>query len=185
VSARGPVPPPRGQAPRTAPDDARAIVREFLSDAEEQAWYGLLETHDALLRALDSRLLAEHGMPLSVFEALMHIAHAETGTISVSDLADRARLSPSQTSRVAIGLEREGLAKRRRSPDDSRSTVVAITEAGRARLRDVAPTYLSTIRTHLFDALTDRDVAQLVRIWDRANTSRPPSARNRHPPPPR
>jgi len=181
VSARSPVPPPQGRAPRTAPDDARAVVREFLSGTEEQAWYGLLETHDALLRALDARLLAEHRMPLSVFEALTHITHAETGTISISDLADRVHLSPSQTSRIAAGLEREGLARRRRNPNDSRSTVVAITEAGRARLRDAAPTYLSTIRTHLFDALTDRDVTQLVRIWDRAKAIQPPAGGHHRP----
>jgi DNA-binding MarR family transcriptional regulator len=157
------------------------MVREYLSGAEEQAWYGLLETHDLLLRALDARLLAEHRMPLSVFEALMHITHAETGAISISDLADRIRLSPSQTSRVAIDLEREGLVRRRRSPDDSRSTVVVVTQAGRTRLREAAPTYLSTIRTCLFDALTDRDVAHLVRIWDRAKAARSPAAGNRHP----
>ena len=36
----------------------------FLSEAEEQAWHGLLERHAALVAALDARLLAEHNMPL-------------------------------------------------------------------------------------------------------------------------
>jgi len=153
------------------------VVRAFLSDEEQQAWYGMLEAHDALQRALDSRLLAEHRLPLSAFEALMHIAHAEAGTISISDLADRVRLSPSQVSRLAIELERDGLIQRRRSPADSRSTHAVITEQGRARLGEAAPAYLATIRAYLFDPLTEREIRQLARIWQKTKASRPPAAR--------
>jgi hypothetical protein len=39
--------------------------------------------------------------------------------------------------------------------------------ARRAQLQAAAPTYLQTIRARLFDPLTDRDVNQLARIWDR------------------
>jgi DNA-binding MarR family transcriptional regulator len=152
---------------RSAPEEARALVRSFLSDEEELAWLGLLETHEALVRALDARLLAEHQLPLSAFEALIQIAHAEDGTISISGLATRIRLSPSQVSRLVIDLERRGLVERRRSSTDARSTHAGITEAGRAELREAAPTYLSTIRAHLFDRLSEREVKQLRRIWER------------------
>jgi DNA-binding MarR family transcriptional regulator len=90
------------------------MVRAFLTEEEERVWYGLMETYDALLRALDARMLAEHNMPLSAFEALMHITHAEDGAISISDLAELVRLSPSQVSRIAIDLERKGLVQRQR-----------------------------------------------------------------------
>ena len=97
----------------------------------------------------------------------MHITHADTGAISISELAERIRLSPSQVSRIAIELERKGLIERHRSEHDSRSTEVAITDAGRAQLQAAAPTYLQTIRARLFDPLTARDVKQLARIWER------------------
>ena len=177
MSARGPVPPPTGATPKMAPEEARAMVRAFLSDDEERTWFGLMEIYDALLRALDARLLAEHNLSLSTFEALMHITHAQEGTISISDLAQRIRLSPSQVSRIAIDLERKGLIERQRSATDSRSTEVAITEAGRAQLQDAAPAYLSTIRAHLFDALSDREIKQLVRVSDRIHDARPADAR--------
>lgn len=157
---------------RSAPEEARALVRSFLSDEEELAWHGLLETHEALVRALDARLLAEHQLPLSAFEALIQIAHAEDGTISISDLAERIRLSPSQVSRLVIDLERRGLVQRHRSSTDARSTHAAITEAGQAELREAAPTYLSTIRAHLFDRLSEREVKQLRRIWERIRGKR-------------
>jgi DNA-binding MarR family transcriptional regulator len=59
------------------------------------------------------------------------------------------------------------LVERQRSASDSRSTELAITDAGRAQLQAAAPAYLSTIRAHLFDALTERDVKQLARVWKR------------------
>jgi DNA-binding MarR family transcriptional regulator len=148
------------------------MVRSFLSEDEEQIWWGLTEIYDALLTALDARLLREHNLSLSMLEALMHVTHAEAGAISVSELAERIRLSPSQVSRIAMDLERRGLIERQRSTTDSRSTELAITDAGRAQLQAAAPAYLSTIRTHLFDGLTARDAKQLARIWRRIGTAR-------------
>ena len=148
------------------------MVRAFLSEDEERAWLSLLETHAALIRALDARLLAEHNTPLGSVEALIRIAHAEHGSLSISELADRIRLSPSQTSRLAIALEREGLVERQRDAADSRSTRVAATKAGRERLLEAAPAYFSTIRAHLFEGLGDRDIKQLARILGRAQAAR-------------
>jgi DNA-binding MarR family transcriptional regulator len=148
-------------------------MRAFLSDDEERAWDGLVEAHDLLTRALDAHLVANHRLPLSTLQALIEIAHAEDGSISVSDLAERIRLSPSRTSRLAIELERQGLAERQRDAADTRSTRVAATQAGRDRLLEAAPTYLSTIRAHLFKGLSERDVKQLARILGRINAARP------------
>ena len=139
MSAHGPVTPPTGGTPQTQ-QQARAMVRTFLTEEQERIWFGLTQTYDALLGALDARMLAEHNMPLSAFEALMHITHAEEGAISISDLAELVRLSPSQVSRIAIDLERRGLVQRHRSQNDSRSTEVAVTESGRAQLQAAAPT---------------------------------------------
>ena len=151
----------------------KSLVSDFLSEEEERAWHGLLETHGALVRALDARLLAEHNVSLSTLEALMHIAHAEEGTISVSELAERIRLSPSQVSRLAIDLERKGQIKRQRSSTDSHSTRVAVTEAGLTQLREATPAYLLTIRALLLDALSEREAKQLGRIWERIRAARP------------
>jgi DNA-binding MarR family transcriptional regulator len=166
----GPVPPPFDAA---APEEARTVVRAFLSEDEEGAWRGLLETHAALISALDARLLAEHNMPLGSLEALIQIAHAEHASLSVSELAERIGLSPSRTSRLAIDLEHQGLVERQRDAADSRSTRVAATGAGRDRLLQAAPAYFSTIRAHLFEGLGERDVKQLARILGRMQAGRP------------
>jgi DNA-binding MarR family transcriptional regulator len=173
VSGRGPTRSPTGELARAAPEEARTLIRAFLSEEEEHAWTGLVDTHEALVRALDGRLLAEHNMPLGTFEALMHIAHTEDGTIAISNLAEGIRRSPSHVSRLVIDLERRGLVERQRSSTDSRSTRAAVTEAGRKRLQEAGSTYLSTIRALLFDPLGEREVKQLARIWDRIGASRP------------
>jgi len=148
------------------------VVRAFLSEEEEGAWRGLLETHATLVSALDARLLAEHNMPPGSVEALIQIAHAEGGAISVSELAERIGLSPSRASRLAIDLERQGLVKRERSSSDSRSTEVAATDAGRARLLEAAPTFFEVIRERLVDPLDERELRQLGRIWQRLRAAR-------------
>jgi len=148
-------------------------MRTFLTEDEEHAWQGLADAHESLTRALDAGLLADHRMPLSTLQALIEIAHAEDESISVSELAERIRLSPSRTSRLAMELEREGLVERQRDAADSRSTRIAATQAGRDRLLEAAPTYLSTIRAHLFEGLDERDVKQLARILGRIQARRP------------
>jgi hypothetical protein len=76
------------------------------------------------------------------------MAHAENNSISVSDLAERIRLSPIRTSRLAIALGRQGLAERRRDSADARSTRIAATDAGRDRLREPPrPTSRPSART--------------------------------------
>jgi DNA-binding MarR family transcriptional regulator len=163
---------PASSGLETAPQEARQIIRRFLSEDEEAAWHGLLETREALVRTLDERLLAEHQIPLGTVEALMHIAHAEQGSIAVSELARLLDLSPSHVSRVVIDLERKGLVERQRSPEDSRSTRAAATDAGRRQLLEAAPTYSSTIHELMFEGLSEREVRQLVRIWERIRTGR-------------
>jgi DNA-binding MarR family transcriptional regulator len=160
----GAVPPPFDH---TAPEEARAVVRAFLSEEEELAWRGLLETHARLIGALDARLIAEHNTPLGAIDALIEIAHTEGDAISVSALAERLGLSPSRVSRLAIDLQRQGLVERRRSSSDSRSTELAATDAGRARLLEAAPGYFETIRELLIDPLGKRQLKQLGRIWER------------------
>jgi DNA-binding MarR family transcriptional regulator len=158
---------------RTGPEEVRDLLRAFFSDDEERAWHGLVEAHDSLTRALDARLVADHRLPLSTLQALIEIAHAEDGSISVSDLAERVRLSPSRTSRLAIELERQGLVERQRDAADTRSTRISATKAGRDRLLEAAPTYLSTIRAQLFEGLSERDVELLARILGRIQATRP------------
>src|SRR5437773_2531304 len=60
-----------------------------------RAWRGLLRAHACLTKRLDAELERCHGMPMSSFEVLHHLARAEAGRMRMRDLAEHARLSRS------------------------------------------------------------------------------------------
>ena len=70
-------------------------------------------------------------------------------------------LSRERVSRVVDELERAGLVRRERNPDDGRSLLAVVTDEGRARLRAAAPTYLAGIEQH-FGTHLDDDEARAI-----------------------
>lgn len=75
---------------------------------------------------------------------------ADTGTMTISDLADTLGRSPSATSRLVDGLVRRRLVERRTEEDDRRLRAVVLTQRGQAILRVVdrgrADQFLSAVR---------------------------------------
>jgi DNA-binding MarR family transcriptional regulator len=103
---------------RRTPPEVRPLIRSYLSDTEERAWLGLLETHERLVRELDRVLFREHSLPLKTFETLIQIAHAPDEQLAILDLAEQVMLSPSRMSRLVMKLERDGVVERHRNPAD-------------------------------------------------------------------
>ena len=75
---------------------------------------------------------------------------ADTGTTTVSDLADAINRSPSATSRLVDGLVRRRFVERRIESEDRRQRSVELTQRGHALLRMVdrarADQFLSAVR---------------------------------------
>ena len=75
---------------------------------------------------------------------------ADSGTTTVSDLADAINRSPSATSRRVDGLVRRRLVERRIESEDRRQRTVELTQRGHALLRMVdrarADQFLSAVR---------------------------------------
>lgn len=80
--------------------------------------------------ALDARMRAELGLPLSDCEGLRVIA--ARGTSRVNDLSDDLVITVGGASKLADRLERAGLVTRQANPDDRRSSVLQLTESGMA-----------------------------------------------------
>jgi DNA-binding MarR family transcriptional regulator len=84
-----------------------------------------------------------------------------TGPRRVTDLAAVQGVSqPSMTSLVS-GLERAGYVERRSDPSDRRASLVALTEAGSAKLRDRRTAGRESTAA-LIDELTPEEAASLV-----------------------
>ena len=129
-------------------------------DTRVAAWAAVLRVHAAVVPRLE-RELATVGMPLSWYDVLLELNSAPDRRLRMTELGARAVLSRERVSRVVDELERAGLVRRERNPDDGRSLLAVVTDDGRARLRAAAPTYLAGIARHFGDHLDD-DGARVI-----------------------
>jgi DNA-binding MarR family transcriptional regulator len=124
----------------------------------------------ALLRPAVERQLRDVGeLSYVQFQLLARLGDSPGGHQRMTDLADGVVYSRSGLTYQAQLLEQRGLITRSPSPDDERSTVVAITAAGRDVLRAVFPGHIGTVHDLLFSPLTDEDADQLARILGRVS----------------
>src|SRR3954471_22355116 len=105
-----------------------------------EAWRSLLQAHATLMRRLDRDLERETGLALADFDVLAQLA-AANGELRMTELADRALISRSGMSRRVARLVDEGLVRRDKVRTDARGVVVALTDAGMARLAETAPVH--------------------------------------------
>src|ERR1700745_3332102 len=102
------------QTPSSSPSPSAATQQ--LDDRELRAWRGMLRIHATLTKALDADLEAAHGLPLTSYEGLLHLDHADDQRVRMSDLAATVILSRSGLTRLVDRLEREGLIARESCP---------------------------------------------------------------------
>jgi DNA-binding MarR family transcriptional regulator len=126
------------------------------------AWRSMLRAHASLMRRLDTDLQRATGLALADFDVLAQLAQAH-GALRMTELADRALVSRSGMSRRVARLVDEGLLRRDRAGTDGRGVVVALTEAGIARLAETAPVHARGISTLFVAQLDDQELALLER----------------------
>lgn len=120
-------------------------------------WAALLRVHAAVLPKLEQALAAQQ-MPLAWYDVLLELNAAPDRRLRMSELGARVVLSRERVSRVVDELERAGLVRRERNPDDRRSLFAVLTPEGRARLRAAAPVYLEGIERHYTGHLEDEEI---------------------------
>lgn len=131
------------------------------------AWRGFLRVHSALTKELDAELMAEHGLSLSSYEVLLHLADSPEGHVRMSDLADSVLLSRSGLTRLVDRLEHDGLVRRESCPSDLRGFNALITDAGRDLFATARRTHLSGVRERFVDRFTDEELLALAGLWER------------------
>ena len=126
------------------------------------AWVSLLRAHATLMRRLDTDLERETGLALADFDVLAQLGNAH-GELRITELAERALISRSGMTRRVARLADQGLVRRDRASTDARGVVVALTEAGIARLAETAPVHARGISKLFVDQLDDQELALLER----------------------
>src|SRR2546427_9603752 len=105
-----------------------------------EAWRSMLRAHATLMRQLEMDLERETDLALADFDVLAQLALAG-GELRMTELAARALISRSGMTRRVARLVDEGLVRRANVDADARGVVVALTDAGVARLMEAWPVH--------------------------------------------
>jgi DNA-binding MarR family transcriptional regulator len=150
-----------------------------LDPAELGAYFVLTEAASLLQHQVEQQLQAEGGLSYVQFQLLARLADAPD-PLTMTQLADGVVYSRSGLTYQAGLLEKAGLIARGPAPDDDRSTLVTVTDEGRALVGRVLPGHVEVVRRLLFDPLAQDELHQLgaimTRVRDHMRTQPPRSA---------
>jgi DNA-binding MarR family transcriptional regulator len=155
---------------RSTPDVAalldRIVAEEVPNRNGLDAWVSLLEAHATLMRQLEVDLARASGLALADFDVLAQLANAG-GELRMTELAARALISRSGMTRRVARLVDEGLVRRVNADSDRRAVVVALTDAGVARLSETAPVHLRGVSELFVERLDDQELVVLKSALDK------------------
>ena len=112
---------------------------------------------------IDAQLGALHGLSVSDFAALYHLAGAPGARLRRVDLARRLALTPSGVTRLLAPLERRGIVARKTDGHDARATYAVLTRSGNDLIKDATAT-LAAIAETIFSSLGERDRAAFAKL---------------------
>jgi MarR family transcriptional regulator, organic hydroperoxide resistance regulator len=152
--------PPRTQPRPPAADGAPDLTRLFCA---------LMRLETELGGAVETRLRADHGLPLPHFEFMRVMARRPR--CRVQDIAAELSITVGGTSKIVDRIEAAGHCLRRANPDDRRSSIIELTPAGKRLLAKASVTVEDELRGRLGPALSDRAAVQLTKTLTRLRTA--------------
>jgi len=131
------------------------------------AFVRLLRGHSSVTRAMNAQLVADHGLTINDFEALLHLSRAEESRMRRVDLAEKLILTASGVTRLLDGLEESGLVDRAACDSDRRVTYAVLTESGHAKLKEASQSHVADIRAFFETRFSTDELDQLAALLGR------------------
>lgn len=157
-------------------------MAKSLAPQQMRTYFALTEAVSLLQYAVRQQLQSEGDLSYVQFEILAKLSDADSA-LTMTELADGVVYSRSGLTHQAGLLAAAGLITREASTEDQRATLVAITDAGRARVAQVLPGHVEIVRNLLFEPLSNQDVSALGDIMgsvrDHMRALPPRSSRSR------
>jgi DNA-binding MarR family transcriptional regulator len=122
-----------------------------LDAIEESAWRALARFMVAGPRLLDEDLQRGAHMSLSAYSILLHLSEAPGRALRITELANRAYLSGSRTTRLVDELIADQLVTKQRNAADGRGFDVTLTEEGLIALQQAYPVHLRSVRARVMN----------------------------------
>lgn len=136
----------------------------WLDEDEQQTWRRLAAAITLLPAALEAQLQRDARLTHVGYWVLAMLSEAPGRSLRMSDLAALSNSSLSRLSHTVARLERQGWVRRHPCPDDKRANVAVLTDDGYDKIVATAPGHVETVRSLVFDALTDGQIRDLDAI---------------------
>jgi DNA-binding MarR family transcriptional regulator len=150
---------------------------KWLDEAERAAWLRLIAVVELLPGVLDAQLRKEAGLTHFEYFVLAMLSEAPERTLRMTTLAQRTNATLPRLSHVVRRLEDRGLVERYPCPQDGRATNARLTAEGWDAVVAAAPEHVATVREHVLDPLTPKQVGELAAIADALLTRLDPDGR--------
>ncbi|MFD4293730.1 MarR family winged helix-turn-helix transcriptional regulator [Rhodococcus sp. NPDC058505] len=134
-----------------------------------RAWRGFIEGSQRLMEVLGRELQSGHGISLADYRILVMLSESPDGSVRMSELADGVLSSRSRLTHQVRRLETENLVTRSTCVEDGRGVLALITDAGRAKLAEAAPTHVRGVRGYLIDLLDADELAGMATVFDKVD----------------
>ena len=132
-----------------------------------------------LMSELNASLVAQHGLTLNDYGALLLLSRAGEEGMRRIDLAHELQLSPSGITRLLERLEDQGLVGKGACKEDARVSYAVLTDAGLTKLKECAPGHIADIEERLGAVLDDAEMdtlAELLGLFSEPDESCAPEA---------
>lgn len=151
-----------------------------LNEGQIETYVAFTEIASQLRFRLETHLRTTSQLSHVQFEILGKLMRTPGQRLRMTDLADGIVVSRSGLTYQVGVLARQGLVERLPSPDDERSTLVELTDAGRSQFLELLPGHVQIVRELLVDALSADEAAALratlTHVRDRMRSLSPRSA---------
>lgn len=138
--------------------DSAAGREPWLTDRQQQAW----RTYLAMWRMLEDRIerdMQQHGgIPFAYYLILAMLSEAPNRRLRMNRLSEVVGFSQSRLSHAVARLEELGWVQRQQAASDKRGQIAVLTDPGSRQLVQVAPLHAETVRSVMFDPLSDAQV---------------------------
>jgi DNA-binding MarR family transcriptional regulator len=144
--------PPRSQRPADRVSGTNPELRVLFSQ--------LVRLETELWDAVEGQLRSDHGITLPFFEFMQIISRHPN--CRVQDIAVELSITVGGTSKIVDRLEAAGYCSRHANPSDRRSSILALTPAGKRLLPKITATVDDVLAARLGSELSGRSLAELI-----------------------
>jgi DNA-binding MarR family transcriptional regulator len=152
-------------------DGSEDETPRWLDDAEMAAWRAFIDGSQRLMGLLNRELQDRHGLTTADYRILVMLSESPDGSVRMSDLADGVISSRSKLTHQIRRMEADGMVTRNTCLDDGRGVLAILTEEGRRRLEEAAPTHVNGVRRYLVDLLDADELTGVERVFTKVNTA--------------